>query len=152
MTLRSGDIEIVGIAGTTLRVSCELNRSERAGEIKVGFAGDHLTIYGGPDNGVYFRIEVPKDTGLFVRGRAGNLTLSGVAGDKDVEVGAGNLTIEVGNAAAYRRAEASVLAGNLTASAFGVIKDGLLRNFQKDNPGGRYKLRAKLQAGNLTLK
>jgi hypothetical protein len=62
------------------------------------------------------------------------------------------LTIAVGDAAAYRHAEASVLAGNLSATVFGEEHDGLFRSFSKDNPAGRYRLRAEVLAGNLTLK
>jgi hypothetical protein len=45
-----------------------------------------------------------------------------------------------------------VLAGDLTASAFGVSKDGLFRSFEKDNPSGKYRLHAHVGAGDLTLK
>ena len=89
---------------------------------------------------------------LRVRCTAGDLTLSGVSGDKDVGLNAGNLTIELGDAGAYRHAEGSVLAGNISASVFGVENDGLFRSFKKDNPAGRYRLRAELLAGNLILR
>jgi hypothetical protein len=45
-----------------------------------------------------------------------------------------------------------VLAGDLTASAFGVSKDGLFRSFEKDNLSGKYRLHAYVGAGDLTLK
>ena len=51
---------------------------------------------------------------------AGDLTVSDVIGNKDVELHAGDLTIAVGQAGDYSHADASVLAGDLTASAFGV--------------------------------
>jgi hypothetical protein len=147
MNLRSGDITIVGTDSAVLRVSCTGSR-----DIKISFAADHLTIRGGSDRDVHFRIEVPRSMNLRVRCTAGDLTLSGITGDKDVELNAGNLTIAVGDAGAYRHAEGSVLAGNISASVFGVENDGLFRSFKKDNPAGRYRLRAELLAGNLTLR
>ena len=83
---------------------------------------------------------------------AGDLTLEGVTGDKDVELHAGNLVIAVGNAADYRRADASLMAGDLTAPAFDVEKGGLFRSFEKNNPGGKYLLHAHVAAGEITLR
>jgi hypothetical protein len=147
MNLRSGDITIVGAEGAVLRVSCTVSR-----DIRISFAADHLTIRGGPDKEVHIRIEIPRSMNLRVRCTAGDLTVSGISGDKDVELNAGNLTIAVGDAGVYRHAEGSVLAGNISASAFGVENDGLFRSFKKDNPAGHYRLHASLLAGNLTLR
>jgi hypothetical protein len=111
-----------------------------------------LRIRGGPNNHIRFRIDVPKNTNLYVRSPAGDLSLSGVVGDKDVEIHAGDLTISVGDATDYRHADASVYAGDLSAGAFGVSKDGLFRSFDKDNPGGKYRLHAHVGAGDLVLR
>jgi hypothetical protein len=150
MNLRSGEITIAGSDAPVVRVSCDVRDSAR--DIRISFAADHLTIRGGPDRDVHIRIEIPRAMNLVVRCSAGNLTVSGISGDKDIELNAGNLTIAVGDASAYRHAEASVLAGNISAAAFGAERDGLFRSFRKDNPSGRYRLRAELLAGNLTLR
>ena len=102
MNLRSGDITIVGSDAAVVRVSCTASR-----DIKISFAADHLTIRGGADRDIHFRIEVPRSMNLRIRCTAGDLTVSGVSGDKDIELHAGNLTIAVGDAGAYRHAEAS---------------------------------------------
>jgi hypothetical protein len=150
MNLRAGDITIAGSDAPMLRVTCEL-RSD-PGRVHIRFAADHLTINGGPNNDAHFRIEIPHSMNLFIRCTAGNLTLENVTGDKDVKLSAGNLTISVGDAGTYRHAEGSVLAGNILASPFGEMRDGLFRSFRRDNPGGRWRLRAELLAGNLTLR
>jgi hypothetical protein len=150
MNLRAGDVTIVGTDAAVVRVSCTTGDS--GNDIKISFAANHLTIRGGPRHDVHFRIEVPRATNLLVRCTAGDLTISGISGNKDVELNAGDLTIAVGDAAEYRHVEASVLAGDLRAPAFGVEKDGLFRSFNKDYPAGRYRLRAELLAGDLTLK
>jgi hypothetical protein len=156
MRLRSGDIEVRGIDASVVRVTCELKHDQEAQDVTITFkasgrSGD-LRINGGPRNDIRFRIEVPKSSHLFVRSPAGDLTVAGVAGDKDVEIHAGDLTIEVGNPDDYRHADASVYAGDLIASAFGVTKDGLFRSFDKDNPKGKYRLHAHVAAGDLVLK
>ena len=156
MRLRSGDIEIRGSDSPMLRVSCHMQHPERAKEVAIEFEpsgkSGTLRIRGGPNNDIRFRIEVPKNTNLYIRSPAGDLSLSGVVGDKDVEIHAGDLTISVGNAADYKHADASVYAGDLSASAFGVSKDGLFRSFDKDNPGGKYRLHAHVGAGDLVLR
>ncbi len=156
MRLRSGDIEIRGSDSPVLRVSCHMQYPERAKEVAIEFEpsgkSGTLRIRGGPNNDIRFRIEVPKNTNLYIRSPAGDLSLSGVVGDKDVEIHAGDLTISVGNAADYKHADASVYAGDLSASAFGVSKDGLFRSFDKDNPGGKYRLHAHVGAGDLVLR
>jgi hypothetical protein len=81
----------------------------------------------------------------------GDLTVEGVSGDKDVELHAGDLNIEVGDANDYRRVDASVNAGDISAGPFGEARDGLFRSFQKTGDG-RYKLHAHLGAGDLTLR
>jgi hypothetical protein len=156
MRLRSGDIEVRGIDSPVVRVSCELKHDEEAQEVTITFKGSghsgDLRIQGGPHNDIRFRIEVPKSSHLFVRSPAGDLTVKGVVGDKDVEIHAGDLTIEVGNPADYIHTDASVYAGDLNASAFGVTKDGLFRSFNKNNPAGKYRLHAHVAAGDLVLK
>jgi len=157
MRLRSGDIDVIGIDSPVLRVSCELNKGpERAKDVAITFQPDgksgELRIRGGPNSDIHFRIEIPKTSNLFVRSPAGDLSVSGVVGDKDVEIHAGDLTIAVGAASDYKHADASVYAGDLNATAFGVNKDGLFRSFDKNNSDGKYRLHAHVGAGDLVLK
>jgi hypothetical protein len=150
--LRSGDIEIVGTDQPLVRVTCQMRDGDNPESVKISLAANHLRIYGGPYHDVRIRIEVPEKTNLVIRAAAGDMTVSGITGDKDVELRAGDLTIHVGAPELYRVAEASVMAGDLNARAFGVVKDGLFRNFRKENSAGQYRLRAKLLAGDLTLR
>ncbi|HYP05016.1 MAG TPA: hypothetical protein VER03_02180, partial [Bryobacteraceae bacterium] len=95
---------------------------------------------------------VPRDSNLVVRCSAGDLDILGIRGHKDVSLRAGDLTIDVGNPSDYVSARASVTAGDLNASAFGVHKGGLFRSFNRENRTGRYRLRASLWAGDITLR
>jgi hypothetical protein len=150
--IRSGSIDIVGTGQSMLRVTCTMRDGEIPAGVRVGLTANHLRVYGGPNRDVHFRIEVPDKTNLLVRATAGDLTISGITGDKDVELRAGDLTIQVGSPESYRVAEGSLMAGDLNASVFGVVKDGLFRSFRKENAGGTYRLRVKLMAGDLTLR
>lgn len=152
MDLRSGDVEIVGSKAPSIAVTCRVDDGYHTDSVRISLAAGHLRVYGGPNNNVHIRIEVPEKTNLLVRSTAGNVTMTGVTGDKDVELNAGNLTILVGAPEDYRVAEGSVLAGNLNARVFGTVKDGLFRSFRKESSGGKYRLRAKILAGNLNLK
>ena len=151
MQLRAGDVDIVGVERAGIRVTC--TTGDHPGEsVKISFAGGRLRTYGGPDNNIRFRIEVPARIDLYVKLTAGDLNLSGITGSKDVQLHAGDLTIIVDRPEDYRVAEGSVLAGDIRATAFGVTKDGLFRSFRKDNPDGKYHLHAVLMAGDLTLR
>src|SRR5688572_31333141 len=60
-------------------------------------------------------------------------TLFRSSGNKDIGLGAGDLTINIADPAEYSYAEASVKAGDIKASAFGVHKGGLFRSFKKED-------------------
>ena len=155
MHLRSGDFRIVGREGHTISVRLDGKNSSNAQDLTVRFKrtdqdGD-LRISGGPRNGLQVTVEVPAFSMLYVRMPAGDVSVEGVSGDKDVELHAGDLTISVGSAADYARVDASVLSGDLEAPPFGESHGGLFRSFEKHG-SGRYKLHAHVGAGDLTLR
>jgi hypothetical protein len=156
MRIRSGDIDIVGADTGKIRIACDLKDTDRADEVRIAFkpSGDEaeLHIHGGPASHFRVRIEVPKRSNLYVRAPAGDLTVWDVTGHKDIAIKAGDLVIDVGDPADYAHAEASVTAGDLNAGAFGVNKGGLFRSFRKSNPGGRYRIHARVVAGDLVLR
>ena len=131
------------------------DRADRGREVTLSFKhfGNHgeLRTTGGPvNNGPSIFIEVPKATNLYVRLSFGDLNIEGISGDKDVEMHAGDLNIEVGSPADYAHVDASVGAGDINAGPFGENRDGLFRSFEKSGPG-RYKLHAHIGAGDLNL-
>jgi len=153
--VRSGDFHIVGGAENQITVRIRGENANRASDLRVHLEGSTssstLTISGGPRNGLEVTIEVPTKTGLFVRMPAGNLELRRVIGDKDAELHAGELVIDVGNASDYSRVDASVYSGGLEASSFGESHGGLFRSFHREGDG-RYHLHAHVGAGDLTLR
>jgi hypothetical protein len=154
MYLRSGDFRIVGASDNKITVRITGRNAYRAGDVRVQLEGSKdnasLTVSDGPKNDLEVTIEVPKKTGLYVRMPAGNLELHHVTGDKDAELHAGELIIEVGDASDYSRVDASVYSGGLEASPFGESHGGLFRSFHKEG-NGRYHLHAHVGAGDLTL-
>lgn len=154
MYLRSGDFRVVGGLDNKVTVRITGRNAYRANDVRVQLEGSNdsanLTVSGGPKNDLEVIIEVPKKTGLFVRMTAGNLELQHVVGDKDAELHAGELIIDVGDASDYSRVDASVYSGGLEASPFNESHGGLFRSFHKEG-NGRYHLHAHVGAGDLTL-
>jgi hypothetical protein len=109
-----------------------------------------LSVDEGPHNDFHVEIQVPKKSDLYLRITAGQVNINDVVGDKNVELSAGELNIQVGDADDYSEVEASVFTGDLNASAFGVNKGGLFRSFHKKGPG-EYRLHAHVGAGQIRL-
>jgi hypothetical protein len=153
--LRSGEFRIIGRADNKLSVRLEGRNANNAQDLTVRykrFGNDaELRIYGGPKNNLEVTVEVPASSMLFVRMPAGDLSIEGVSGDKDVELHAGELTISVGDAATYGHVDASVVTGGLEAPPFHESHGGLFRSFEKHGTG-KYTLHAHVGAGDLTLR
>ena len=154
LELRPGNVEVAGTNSSVVRVICDKNNYGASRAVGISLAAGHLRVFGGPDHLKHFnyRIEIPARTDVVIRCTAGDLNVSGLEGDKDITLNAGNLTVLVGKPESYRTVETSMLAGNLRAPAFGVTKEGLFHDFHKENRNGQYHLKAKVLAGDLTLK
>lgn len=153
--LRSGDVRVVGKDDNKICVRVEAGDLEKAREVRVVFErfdnSGELTLSGGPRNDIKITVEVPKVTGLYVRMPAGQLEISDITGDKDVQLHAGELILHVGNPADYSHVYASVTSGGLEASPWGEDHGGLFRSFHKVG-NGKYKLHAHVGAGDLNLR
>jgi hypothetical protein len=153
--VRSGDVRVVGRDDNKVCVKVDAKDPEKAKEVKVRFErfdnSAELEVSGGPKNDLRITIEIPKSTGLFVRMPAGQLEVRNIHGDKDLQLHAGELIVGVGSPGDYSHVEASVSTGGLEAEPFGESHGGLFRSFHKDG-NGKYKLRAHVGAGDLTLR
>jgi len=119
-------------------------------EIKPGIATADVYVSRTPNNKFSATIEVPRQSNLWVRLSAGQLDLENIDGDKDVEMWAGELDIEVPHPEVYGHRDASVLAGSLDAAVFNVSKGGLFRSFSDQGPG-KYRLHAHVTTGGIDL-
>lgn len=154
MHLRSGAIRISGTEESRIVVTCGF-RGDDPAQTRIEFrnegGGPELDVHGGPDSDFHITVAVPRRSNLFLRAPAGEVKVNGLVGDKDVELHAGELDIEVANPGSYAHADASVWSGEIDARAFGVNKGGLFRSWSTDNPDGRYRLHAHLAAGEIRL-
>jgi hypothetical protein len=155
MRIRSAEIHIVGSDEKKIAVHVGGKKGSDSDDVKAHFerVGDsgELRVTGGPSNEVIITVQVPRSSSLKVHIFAGAVEIKDIQGDKDIELGAGDLTIGVGNAADYSHVDASVTSGAIEAAPFGESRGGLFRSFEKTG-SGKYKLVAHVGAGDLTLK
>jgi len=156
---RPAGLQIVGTDQDAIHVSCTAGNEENAREVAFRFSptgeGGKLTIEGAHlergNNNLEIRIEVPRRTNLGVHMFAGEVTVKEVKGDKDIEVGAGQITISSIHDEEYRSVNASVSIGEVQARAFGADKGGFFRSFNRQNSNGEYRLRAHVTTGEIDL-
>jgi hypothetical protein len=155
MRIRSAEIHIVGSDESKIAIHIGGKQGSDSDDVKAHFEriGDsgELRVTGGPSNEVTITVQVPRSSNLKVHIFAGAVEIKDIQGDKNIELGAGDLTIDVGNAADYFHVEASVTSGAIEAEPFGESRGGLFRSFEKSG-NGKYKLIAHVGAGDLTLK
>lgn len=154
MELCSSGIELRGVDENVVRVSYS-PQGERTDDVRIrlrieGNRG-RVRVTGCPHNNFQIKIEVPKKSDLSIRMFAGELVVKGVTGNKDVRLSAGQLTMDVGEAADYSHVYASVSSGELDARPFDVEKGGLFRSFERSG-SGKYRLHAHVGAGELDLR
>lgn len=150
MTLESGDYEVRPSADN--RIHVRWNEADKGVVVKLAANGKSadLRVENTPHNNFHARIEVPAATDLRIRMTAGDLTVSEIKGDKDIEMNAGDLRVSVGNANDWREVDASVTAGDLNASPFQARTGGLFRSIKWKGPG-KYRLYIHLMAGDVNL-
>jgi len=152
--IRSAEIHIVGGDENKIAVRVGGRAGSEATDMKAQFKhsdnSGELRVTGGPRNDLTITVQVPPTSNLVVRIPAGDVEVKGIAGDKDIELHAGELRIGVGDPADYAHVAASVTTGEIEAEPFGESHGGLFRSFKKSG-SGKYKLVAHVGAGELTL-
>jgi hypothetical protein len=154
MDLSAGDYEISGAAANRIHVQWSVRDADQLPRVKANVdvrdQNATITTVGPSSNGLKVIIQVPERSDLYVRLTAGDLRLEDIRGNKDIELHAGDVRIDVGRAEDYHAVDASVWAGDIHAQPFHVIKGGLFRSFDWSGKGP-YRLHAKLKAGDLRL-
>jgi len=153
--IRSGEIRIVGAEEGKVSVDVSGKNKDKIEDLRYRLTSSsgnaELHVSGGPHNDLTIEVHVPHNSELYARIPAGDVTIENIAGSKDVQLHAGDLTIAVGNPADYSHVEASVTAGDINAHPFGESHGGLFRSFKKSG-SGKLTLYAHVGAGDLTLK
>ena len=154
MDLSAGEYHISGSPDNRIRLEwsvrdpAQLPRVRARADVRDRDAS--ITTDGPTNKGLNVAIQVPKQADLYVRLTAGDLRIEGIQGNKDVELYAGDVRIDVGRPEDYHNVDASVWAGEIKAAPFQVFKGGLFRSFDWRGKGP-YRLHAKLKAGDLRL-
>jgi DUF4097 and DUF4098 domain-containing protein YvlB len=94
-------------------------------------------------------LEVPENTNLDIHQKVGDLSIRDVAGDKDLELGVGDVRVATGRAD-YRVVRASTSIGDVNGQGYGET-DGWLGKTLKYEGNGKYELRAHVSIGDITL-
>jgi hypothetical protein len=153
--LREGDFRVVSSDSDEITIHTDgKNRYQtRKMQVQLKRTSDTLDIVflHVPRNECQVTIAVPKETNLFARMRAGDLSVDGIIGNKDLELLAGDLSIQVPDAADYGAVDLSVRFGDVSGGKFGNPK-GWLGNSLKLDGNGKYRLHAHVFAGDLMLK
>ncbi len=95
-------------------------------------------------------IEVPSPISLEVHMTGGDLTVEGVEGDKNLQLFAGDLKVDVGTLQNVRDAEVSVGVGDVSVPAIGEVH-GWLGHTWKYQGNGQYRLYAHTSFGDVSL-
>jgi len=152
--VRSGEIRIVGSDEAKLSIDLSGRKSGQIQDVKARLTcsenSAELHVTGGPHNDLTITIHVPKCLDLYARVPAGDVSVEGITGNKDVELHTGELTIDVVNAKDYGHVDASVYAGEVDAESFGDNKGGLFRSIS-NTAEGPYHLHAHVGSGQLTI-
>jgi hypothetical protein len=155
MQLGGGSYTIRPASDTFIRVTLGGNVGRARVDLTTNATRANLAVLETPDSNFQATIEVPKTSDLIVRLSGGNLVLSGITGNKDIDSVAGNAEISIGDPNQYGSMAATVKAGELNVGAFTGAKTedsfGLLHRASWSGKG-KYTLRANLGAGNLVLR
>jgi hypothetical protein len=154
--LQDGDFRIVG--GDSDEITIRTNgknaaQAKKKMKVQIRRTGDALdvTFTRVPKSEVQVTIAIPRETALYARMRAGDLSIDGVTGDKDLELLAGDLSVQVSDPADYGPVDLSVRLGDLSGSQFGDPRGRVGNSLRRDG-SGKYRLHAHVFAGDLTLK
>ena len=152
---RSSGMDIEGTDAREIRVTCTMRDEDRADEVHLRLSVKNgkgeLRITGGPSNNLQIRVEVPRQTHLWVRMPAGAVHVKDVNGDKDIDVHAGEVQISGVNPDAYQSVHAAVEIGEVRAKEYDVAKGGFFRSVERKSSNGLYRLDAHIITGSIHL-
>lgn len=153
--LEAGGYSISPTESDVIAVTCEHRSEQKLKEVRVSIkpAGTTADVYvrNTPNNNFTAIIEIPRRSNLWVRLTAGEITVGTIEGDKDIELNAGSLVVDIPKPQEYGVREASITTGSISAPAFEENRDGLFRSFRQHGPG-KYRLHVHVMAGEITLR
>ena len=139
----------------TVHYTVKSRRESRVKEAHVDFAvrGRDANIeFHAPTGGntqFDVELEVPRNSNLDVHEKVGDLTVEDIDGDKDLELGVGDIRVAVGRST-YHLVRASTSIGDVNGDGYGETS-GWLGKTLKYRGEGKYELRAHVGVGDITL-
>jgi hypothetical protein len=94
-------------------------------------------------------LEVPANTHLDIHQKVGDLTIDSVEGDKDLNLGVGDIRVSIGRSG-YRLVNASTGIGDVDSDGYGETR-GWLGQTLKYHGEGKFELRAHVGVGDIKL-
>lgn len=153
--LEAGGYTVTSADSENIVVTCRALTEEQLKRVKVEIrptaSSAEVYISETPHNNFQATIEVPRHSNLWARLSAGELDIEDLEGDKNLEVLAGRIQVDIPHPELYGRRDASVTTGTIESSAFDVSKGGLFRSFEQQGPG-KYRLHAHVMTGEIDLR
>jgi hypothetical protein len=154
--LSVGDVHIKRGESTTLhlRYTIKSRRERNIKDATVDFnvrGNDAVLEFHSPsDSNTQFDVEldVPANTNLDLHGKVGDLTVENIDGDKDLEMGVGDIRV-ANEHAGYRLVRVSAGIGDVHSDYGGT--SGWLGKTLNYRGDGKYELRAHVGVGDITL-
>lgn len=94
-------------------------------------------------------LDVPQNTNLDVHEKVGDLAVKDVEGDKDLDLGVGDIRVDDGHPS-YRLIRANTRIGDVNGEGYGETSGWLGKTLKYDGPG-KYGLRAQVVVGDITV-
>jgi hypothetical protein len=94
-------------------------------------------------------LEIPASTNLDVHTKVGDIHIDGIEGDKDLNLGVGDIRVSDSHSG-YRRVDASTGIGDVNSAGYGETS-GWLGKTLKYHGDGKYELRAHVGVGDINL-
>ncbi len=148
--IRRGDGEKIHLRYT---VKSRHERNVKEARVDIDVRGNDATIeFHSPSGGntqFDVELEIPASTNLDVHQKVGDLTVENVEGDKDLELGVGDIRVSSGHSG-YRLVHASAGIGDVNGDGYGETS-GWLGKTLKYRGEGKFELRAHVGVGDISL-
>lgn len=155
--LNVGDLHIKRGDSTKIRLeyTVKSRRESNVKEARVDFniKGNDATVEfhapTGSNTQFDVELEVPVSTHIDVHQKVGDLTVDSIEGDKDLNLGVGDIRVSTGRSG-YRLVNASTGIGDVNSDGYGETR-GWLGKTLKYHGDGKYELRAHVGVGDIKL-
>jgi DUF4097 and DUF4098 domain-containing protein YvlB len=118
-------------------------------EVKGNDASIEFHAHSGDNTQIDVELEIPQNTNLDVHEKVGDLRVENIEGDKDLELGVGDIEVSSEHSA-YRLVNANAGIGDIESGGYGETS-GWLGKRLKYRGDGKYELRAHVGVGDIRL-